>query len=118
MAESITNFLSSFKPLEVDLQADVYTDPLVSNKWSTGIPHITYTKGAVILEMLNSIIGPTLMQRLLREYLRTYQFGYATTDSFLSLLQTVIDKDFLHSNKIKANGLKDVSPVEFVSFRV
>lgn len=95
----------------VDLQNDRSTEPLVNSKWISGIPSISYTKGPVILEMLNSIIGDKQMRRLLREYLKVHQFGYATTASFLNVLQTVT----VDQIEYETNETSQVTPVEFVS---
>lgn len=97
----------------MDLQNDRLNEPLINSKWIAGIPSISYTKGPIILEMLNSIIGPRRMRRLLREYLRIHQFGYATTASFLNVLQTVT-ADFVQQ-EMSTNETSQLTPVDFVS---
>lgn len=57
--------------------------------------------------MLNLIVGPERMRRLLREYIRVHQFGHATTDSFLSTLNAV-------TSDMKDEVNYSVAPVEFV----
>ncbi|KAH7705720.1 glutamyl aminopeptidase-like protein [Aphelenchoides avenae] len=64
---------------------------------------MAYTKGAAILEMLNSTIGPWMMRRLLRDYLREYSFQAAETGDFLDLLQSVTE------------DMEESGPVEFLT---
>ena len=60
---------------------------MVNNFWTESIPPNTYTKGAQIMEMLDSVIGTNKMQIVLRDYLKTYQFNVATTQDFLRILE-------------------------------
>uniref|UniRef100_A0A7E4W510 Peptidase_M1 domain-containing protein n=1 Tax=Panagrellus redivivus TaxID=6233 RepID=A0A7E4W510_PANRE len=68
---------------------DLSVEPLVNDKWAVSIPLMSYQKGAVIVQMLDDVIGPDRFQRLLRHYVRIYQFGVASTHDFLKLLRRV-----------------------------
>ncbi|KAE9551354.1 hypothetical protein FO519_005436 [Halicephalobus sp. NKZ332] len=87
LSESITSFMSLIRPVNFDPNTDLTTEPLVSDFWANSIPHISYTKGPVLLEMLEAVIGKGKMQKILQDYVRTFQFKAATTNDFLSLLR-------------------------------
>lgn len=67
------------------------------------------------MEMLNSLIGAKRMRRLLRLYLHVHQFGYASTDTFLDLLQKVTKDQYVDSDKLDSNTSM-ITAVEFVSY--
>lgn len=50
-------------------------------------------KGAILMEMLDSLIGAQRMQRLLREMVRKFQFGTIDTAEFLALLEETLSRD-------------------------
>uniref|UniRef100_A0A914Q4P3 Peptidase M1 membrane alanine aminopeptidase domain-containing protein n=1 Tax=Panagrolaimus davidi TaxID=227884 RepID=A0A914Q4P3_9BILA len=89
LSESITSFLSTQRPIVFDSNTDLTSDALVNDLWADNIPQISYTKGAAILEMLDSVIGTNRMRKVLRDYVRNYQFGIATTADFLNILKDV-----------------------------
>uniref|UniRef100_A0AC35FS19 Peptidase M1 membrane alanine aminopeptidase domain-containing protein n=1 Tax=Panagrolaimus sp. PS1159 TaxID=55785 RepID=A0AC35FS19_9BILA len=89
LSESITSFLSTQRPIVFDSNTDLTSDALVNDLWADNIPQISYTKGAAILEMLDSVIGTNRMRKVLRDYVRNYQFGIATTANFLNILKDV-----------------------------
>lgn len=65
-----------------------------ANKQIVGlIAGIVYTKGAALLEMLDALIGPERMQRLLRHFVREFQFKSANTNDFLAVLEQTMAND-------------------------
>lgn len=54
---------------------------------------ISYTKGAFVLEMLDSWIGKEAMQKSLKAYLEKYQYGNATSDDFFKVVFDTTKKE-------------------------
>lgn len=78
----------------------------MSSLWAESIPYISYTKGPVILEMLESVIGEEKMQNILREYVRIFQFKSASTKDFLKLLRNETAVSLKDHSAIKMFTLK------------
>ncbi|TMS35176.1 hypothetical protein L596_002630 [Steinernema carpocapsae] len=89
LSESLTSYLSAPRPFKHTLVNDITEDPIVSLKWATDIPRLVYTKGAVLISMLEDVIGPNRMRRLLRNYVRINQYKTANTTTFLTLLDEI-----------------------------
>ena len=54
---------------------------------------ITYNKGATVLRMFESFVGPDVFQKGVREYLNAHQFGNATSSDFIAAISKAADKD-------------------------
>src|ERR1051326_3414212 len=61
--------------------------PVLSNDDITNaFDHITYRKGAALLDMFESYMGPAAFQKRIRRYLRRYSWGSATSTKLLETL--------------------------------
>jgi len=54
------------------------------------IPLIAYTKGSSIVEMFASVLGETLFRKMLRDYVRVYEFKSVTTKHLLDVVNASI----------------------------
>jgi alanyl aminopeptidase len=54
---------------------------------------ITYDKGASVLNMFESYLGPSVFQKAIREYLKAHAFGNATSDDLVAALSAASGKD-------------------------
>ena len=82
----------------------------MSDLWADNIPHISYTKGPVILEMLESVIGERKMQNILRSYVKMFQFQSASTMDFLKLLrnETAVSFQKTHDYKMFTHKCREI----------
>ncbi|KAI6226896.1 Peptidase M1, membrane alanine aminopeptidase,N-terminal domain-containing protein [Aphelenchoides besseyi] len=111
LSESLVTYLSSVKPTEPEHDRSI--EPIVSKKWSMSIPSIVYSKGSAVVQMLEWIIGPKQIQRLLRAYLRRHQFGHVSTNNFLHLLDTLTTESS-SSSESKNETVTVVRPSAFM----
>jgi aminopeptidase N len=51
--------------------------------------YLTYDKGAWVLHMLRSQLGPALFRKCIQTYLQRYQYKNATTEDFKSVLEEI-----------------------------
>ena len=54
---------------------------------------ITYDKGASVLRMFETYVGPDTFQRGVREYLTAHRFGNGSSDDFVAAIGKVANKD-------------------------
>lgn len=76
--------LHSSHPIEVEVGHPSEVSEIFDN--------ITYNKGASIIRMLHSFIGPENFKNGLRHYLNQYQYGNATTMNLWDALEKVSDQ--------------------------
>ncbi|WP_338863984.1 M1 family metallopeptidase [Myxococcus stipitatus] len=65
----------------------------VSGDIHSAFDAITYGKGAAVLAMFESWLGPEVFQRGVRDYLRTHARGTATTEDFIQSLSQAAGQD-------------------------
>uniref|UniRef100_A0A1I7YE96 Peptidase_M1 domain-containing protein n=1 Tax=Steinernema glaseri TaxID=37863 RepID=A0A1I7YE96_9BILA len=117
LSESLTSYLSDLHPIQYKIVNDITEDPLVSPKWSAGIPRMVYTKGSAVMKMLEDVVGPHRMRTLLRNYVRIHQYGTANTSTFFSLLDNVTqDLPFNGSDFLEPWLFKGSHPLIFVDY--
>lgn len=64
---------------------------LINGNWSFGIiPLLIYKKGAIIVNMLNDVIGRFKMRNVFRIYLQENQWKSANTTNFLRILDKTV----------------------------
>eukprot|EP00116_Pleurobrachia_bachei_P007148 sb/3467410/ len=92
--------LSQFTALEYDSAATTHpvstatTHPVSMNitdekKTAAAFDAISYTKGASLLVMLKTMVGPEKFRMGISRYIRDYQYGSASMDDFLSSMEAV-----------------------------
>lgn len=54
---------------------------------------IVYQKGALVLHTLRSIVGDTCFFKILKEYINKFEYGYADTEDFIRIVNSVTRKD-------------------------
>nr|CAD2175168.1 unnamed protein product [Meloidogyne enterolobii] len=101
LAESLSTFMASQRPIVFDPATDLSETPIVDKKWALQaaegivqpIQSTVYRKGPALFEMLDSLIGAKRMQKLLRRFVFNFQFKSAETSDFIELLQK-IDEEY------------------------
>jgi len=119
LAESITTFLSAPRPIVHDSAFDLKTEAIINASWiNTGrIPSHVYSKGSAILEMLESIVGSGRMRRLLREYVRAFEFKAANTTAFLQLMERCLGDEHGNISEFLDSWLRQGShPLVFIEY--
>ncbi|MBV8761083.1 MAG: ERAP1-like C-terminal domain-containing protein, partial [Deltaproteobacteria bacterium] len=54
---------------------------------------ITYNKGASVLNMFESYVGPAVFQKAIREYLKAHAYGNATSEELVAAISAASGKD-------------------------
>ncbi|CEF60137.1 Peptidase M1, membrane alanine aminopeptidase,N-terminal domain-containing protein [Strongyloides ratti] len=89
IAESLTSFISMKRPYEFRVEIDNSEEPLIDKKWAEKIPHHVYVKGPAVLMMLEDVIGPHLMKKLLRKFIKKYALTSVDSQDFFNILKHV-----------------------------
>uniref|UniRef100_A0A0N4ZAS8 Peptidase_M1 domain-containing protein n=1 Tax=Parastrongyloides trichosuri TaxID=131310 RepID=A0A0N4ZAS8_PARTI len=89
LAESLTSFISTKRPYEFRVDIDTSEDPIIDKKWAEKIPQHVYVKGPAVLMMLEDVIGPSQMRKLLRKYVKKFELASIDSHDFFDLLKQV-----------------------------
>jgi aminopeptidase N len=70
---------------------------IVTHKWDRPdhmFDNHSYAKGAVILNMFRDLVGPSMFQRIMQQYLQRHAYSNATTKDFFAVVEQVSDEDY------------------------
>jgi aminopeptidase N len=70
---------------------------IVTNKWDRPdqmFDNHSYAKGAVILNMFRDMVGSSMFQRIMQQYLQRHAYSNATTRDFFAVVEEVSGEDY------------------------
>jgi hypothetical protein len=77
---------------------DLASDPVVKNSWEfrnySSYLSKVYFKASLVLETLRNHLGEEIMDKVLKEYFRRYEFKHPKTQDFIRVVKEVSGEDF------------------------